>query len=84
MYRQVLAKLGELDPKMRVLGLSATPYRTKEGKLTEQENAIFTDVAYDLNKDFVRLVEEGYWACTSRAATTIAKKCKRQWVTTCF
>ena len=71
MYRQVLAKLGELDPKMRVLGLSATPYRTKEGKLTEQENAIFTDVAYDLNKDFVRLVEEGYLAPLTSVKTPV-------------
>lgn len=71
MYRQVLAKLGELDPKMRVLGLSATPYRTKDGKLTEQENAIFTDVAYDLNKDFARLVEEGYLAPLTSVKTPV-------------
>lgn len=71
MYRQVLAKLGELDPKMRVLGLSATPYRTKDGKLIEQENAIFTDVAYDLNKDFARLVEEGYLAPLTSVKTPV-------------
>ena len=71
MYRQVLAKLGELDPKMRVPGLSATPYRTKDGKLTEQENAIFTDVAYDLNKDFARLVEEGYLAPLTSVKTPV-------------
>lgn len=72
MYRQVLSTLGSLDPKMRVLGLSATPYRTKDGMLTEQENAIFTDVAYDLNQDFARLVQEGYLAPLTSVSTPVA------------
>lgn len=61
-YRVVLEKLTALCPHLRVCGLSATPYRTKGGFLTEQENAIFTDVAYDLTSSFTRLIAEGYLA----------------------
>ena len=59
-YRQVLSTLQQQAPRMRVLGLSATPYRAKGGMLTNQEEPIFTDIAYDLNSQFVRLVQEGY------------------------
>lgn len=59
-YRQVIAALKKLRPQMRILGLSATPYRMKGGYLTEQKNAVFTDIAYDLNSQFERLIEEGY------------------------
>lgn len=59
-YRQVIAALKKLRPQMRVLGLSATPYRMKGGYLTEQKNAVFTDIVYDLNSQFERLIEEGY------------------------
>lgn len=61
-YRQVIAALKKLRPQMRVLGLSATPYRMKGGYLTEQKNAVFTDIAYDLNSQFERLIKEGYLA----------------------
>ncbi len=61
-YRTVLATLASKSPRMRVLGLSATPYRTKGGLLTNQKEAIFTDVAFDLNAQFVRLIDEGYLA----------------------
>lgn len=61
-YRQVIAALKKLRPQMRVLGLSATPYRMKGGYLTEQKNAVFTDIVYDLNSQFERLISEGYLA----------------------
>lgn len=61
-YRQVIAALKKLRPQMRVLGLSATPYRMKGGYLTEQKNAVFTDIVYDLNSQFERLIKEGYLA----------------------
>lgn len=61
-YRQVIATLKKLRPQMRILGLSATPYRMKGGYLTEQKNAVFTDIVYDLNSQFERLIKEGYLA----------------------
>lgn len=61
-YRTVLKTLSDECPVMRVCGLSATPYRAKGTLLTEQENPIFTDVAYDLTESFTQLIDEGYLA----------------------
>lgn len=41
MYRRLLSSLEELNPKMRMIGLTATPYRLGQGLLTEGDNAIF-------------------------------------------
>ena len=42
MYRSLLASLLENSPSMRVIGLTATPYRLGQGMLTEGKEAIFT------------------------------------------
>lgn len=60
MYRRVIDTLRAKRPSMRVLGLSATPYRMKGGLLTQQENAVFTDIIYDLSRQFDRLIDEGF------------------------
>ncbi|MBQ3446424.1 MAG: DEAD/DEAH box helicase family protein, partial [Synergistaceae bacterium] len=41
MYRRLLSSLHELNPKMRMIGLTATPYRLGQGLLTEGDDAIF-------------------------------------------
>ena len=42
MYRTLLAELAEVNPAVRVIGLTATPYRLGQGLLTEGSEAIFT------------------------------------------
>lgn len=59
-YRQVIKALRGQRPTMRVLGLSATPYRMKGGLLTQQKDAIFTDIVYDLSRQINRLISEGF------------------------
>ncbi len=75
-YRTVLNTLAGQSERLRVLGLSATPYRTKGGMLTNQKDAIFTDVAYDLNTQFVRLIEEGYLAPLVTVQTPVSVNLK--------
>lgn len=75
-YRTVLSTLAAGSPRMRVLGLSATPYRTKGGHLIRQKDAIFTDVAFDLNAQFVRLIDEGYLAPLVTVKTPVAVNLK--------
>lgn len=62
MYIRTLNAMREVNPNLIVIGLSATLYRMKMGKLTD--NGIFNKVAFDLtNVDgFNRLLAEGYIA----------------------
>ena len=59
-YRKVLDKMYTANPALKVIGMTATPYRTGMGDLTE--GGIFTDYCYDMTgKDaFNRLIAEGY------------------------
>ena len=41
MYRTLLSDLKAINPKMRIIGLTATPYRLGQGLLTEGDEAIF-------------------------------------------
>lgn len=60
-YRFVINELKKINPALKVIGLSATPYRMKHGMLTE-EGGIFTDIIYDITdmQSFNRLIYEGY------------------------
>lgn len=48
MYVSLLAKLMTVNPQLKVIGFSATPYRMKHGMLTDEDAGIFTDMAFDL------------------------------------
>lgn len=70
MYDEFIAQLRKVNPLVKVVGFSATPYRLGQGKLTDPINlkggktrpSIFTDVCYDLTDmaGFSRLIEEGF------------------------
>ena len=59
-YRRVIQYLEEVNPDIKVIGLTATPYRMKGGMLTDC--GIFGEVIYDLCQPemFTRLIKEGY------------------------
>lgn len=59
-YNFTFNALREINPNMKIIGLSATPYRLKDGLLTN--GGIFTDICYDITdfQSFNRLVEEGF------------------------
>lgn len=42
-YRRVLAELAAINPQMRVIGLTATPYRLGQGMITEGDDALFSE-----------------------------------------
>lgn len=62
MYRSFLQELRAVNPLLKVIGFTATPYRLGLGPLTE--GGIFTDVCFDLTgRDaFNQLVADGYLA----------------------
>jgi DNA repair protein RadD len=72
MYQYVLSELRKINPFIKVIGLSATPYRLKQGYLTDsfidkdgkQIMPLFTDICYDITtmESFARLIAEGHLA----------------------
>lgn len=58
MYRVFIAELKKYNPHLKVIGFTATPYRTKGGPLTAGEKALFTDVAYEV--EISDLIRQGY------------------------
>lgn len=61
-YRAFINQLRKKNPKLRVIGLSATPYRLGLGMITD--GGIFTDICYDITsmEGFNRLLDEAYLA----------------------
>jgi len=71
-YQYIIAELKKINPYIKVIGLSATPYRSGLGMITE--NGIFTDICYDITdfESFNRLIAEG-WLCPLTAKPTKAE-----------
>jgi DNA repair protein RadD len=59
-YRRFLGDLTRINPQLKVIGLTATPYRLDSGMLHTGPDALFDDIAFE---DSVReLIDEGYLA----------------------
>lgn len=61
-YRRFIDELRQHRPTLKVIGLTATPYRLGLGTLLD--GGLFTDIAYDITKgeDFITLIDAGYLA----------------------
>lgn len=62
-YAYVIKELKKINPNLKVIGLTATPYRMKQGHLTDK-GGIFDEVIYDITalEPFNRLIAEGFLA----------------------
>jgi DNA repair protein RadD len=62
MYRKLITALMLVNPKLKVIGLTATPYRMKQGLLTQGENALFSDIVVDMTglEAYNWFFEQGY------------------------
>lgn len=60
-YQQIIGTLKDTNPKLKVVGFTATPYRLDSGRLTD-EGGIFTDICHDITtmSEFNKLIAEGY------------------------
>lgn len=58
MYRQFIEGLRTINPDLRILGMSGTPFRMDSGSLTEGETALFQSVAYEVG--IGKLIADGY------------------------
>lgn len=57
MYRTFLEDLRELNPRLKLIGLTATPYRTGEGSICSQDG-LFQKICYEAK--LPALIEQGY------------------------
>ena len=58
MYRRFIHTLSRINPGLKVIGFTATPYRLDSGMLHEGECRLFTDIAYEVSiRD---LIDQGY------------------------
>lgn len=60
MYKEVIRRLRVINPHMKVIGFTATPYRMKQGMLTD--GGLFTDICFDNTglEAFNKLIDDGY------------------------
>lgn len=69
MYGKFIKALRAMNPKMLILGLTATPYRIDSGMLTEGDDALFTDIIYEIT--IKELIDLGFLVpLTSKATQT--------------
>jgi len=68
-YRKLLGALGEINPALRVIGLTATPYRLGQGYLTEGKDALFDDILRPTTIE--GLVHDGFLAPLRSKATEL-------------
>lgn len=59
-YRSFINDLKNVNPHLKVIGLTATPWRLGQGKITDE--GLFTDICYDLTTmaEFNKLISEGF------------------------
>ncbi|MGW8278545.1 DEAD/DEAH box helicase family protein [Sphingomonas aurantiaca] len=58
MYQRFLTDLKTINPHLKLIGFTATPFRLDSGLLHEGNDALFTDVAHETSAR--HLIEEGY------------------------
>lgn len=58
MYQQFFAASRQINPVIRIVGLTATDFRTGTGSLTHGHDALFAAVAYQI--DLLYLIEQGF------------------------
>jgi DNA repair protein RadD len=58
MYRRFISELMEINPRLKIVGMSATPFRLDSGYLHKGDGALFTDLAFNL--PIVRLLDAGH------------------------
>ena len=58
MYGKFLADLRTINPHLKIIGLTATPFRLDSGMLHRGEGAMFDGIAHETS--VLRLIEQGY------------------------
>lgn len=68
MYREFLESLGTLNPNLKIVGLTATPYRTDSGKLYGTAESFFKGVTYEAG---IRDLIDSQFLCSVTSTSSI-------------
>lgn len=66
MYRKILDDLKSINPHVKVIGLTATPWRMNDGLITEGKGRLFSSIAYEVE---INTLIKGGWICPPIAKT---------------
>ncbi|WP_066018507.1 DEAD/DEAH box helicase [Endozoicomonas atrinae] len=58
MYVRLINALRYINPALKIVGFTATPYRMKQGLLTEGKNPLFNEIVYET--DIQLLIDDGF------------------------
>lgn len=60
MYQKFIAVMKSINPLVKIIGMTATPFRMGQGLITD--NGLFTDIVHDITEmsSFNKLIEENY------------------------
>ena len=58
MYSRLIAGLRAINPALKIVGFTATPYRMKQGLLTEGKHPLFDQIIYET--DIQQLIDDGF------------------------
>jgi DNA repair protein RadD len=69
MYRKLLKQMVEINPLVKCVGYTATPFRAKTGLLYKGEGAMFSGIAYEIG--ILDLIARGYLTPISTPSMTM-------------
>lgn len=70
-YCKLIERLRALNPKLKIVGVTATPFRMGQGLITDGKNAIFSKIVY--NACISDLIRQGYLSPLVSKRTTKAE-----------
>lgn len=59
-YRKFFDAIHAINPNVKILGFTGTPFRADTGRLDEGDGKLFDGVCYEIGMDY--MIEEGYWS----------------------
>lgn len=69
-YRKFLDDLRQINPYLKIIGATATPFRLDSGLLHEGDDAMFSDISYEIG---VRELIDGGFICTPTSKPAVAQ-----------
>lgn len=59
-YRTFFDEVKQVNPNVKIIGFTGTPFRADTGRLEDGEGKLFDGIAYEIGMDY--MIEEGFWA----------------------